>query len=127
MGELPFSEGRPVQLPGPGGPRPQDLRLGPRHAPALLLRAGGGGGGGNKQVEEEEEDDEEEDSDEEESDDDDDDEDEDEDAISNRILKTSNMSVSLMKALGMDVSDKEVKTDWKPPTHAGMTNSKRLV
>ena len=89
--------------------------------------AGGGGGGGNKQVEEEEEDDEEEDSDEEESDDDDDDEDEDEDAISNRILKTSNMSVSLMKALGMDVSDKEVKTDWKPPTQAGMTNSKRLV
>ena len=50
-----------------------------------------------------------------------------EEDFNNRVLKSSNMSMSLMKALGMDVTDKEeVKTSWKPPTFTGVTNSTRI-
>eukprot|EP01042_Synura_sphagnicola_P001457 gene1457-1672_t len=67
----------------------------------------------------------------EDDDDDDDDmdemEDEDEDGYFDSQLKNSTMSYSLMKSLGMDVSeDDEVKTDWKPPSFTGVTNSSRI-
>eukprot|EP01042_Synura_sphagnicola_P002782 gene2782-3390_t len=65
---------------------------------------------------------------EEESDDEEDDEDEDTNADDPTTI-TTNMSLSLMKALGLDTSEKEreVKTDWKPPAESGLNNSHRLV
>jgi hypothetical protein len=56
-------------------------------------------------------------------DDDDDDEDyeDDDDARSESdVLRLENMSVNLMRALGLDTTGMEVETDWKPPSVTGI-------
>ena len=37
------------------------------------------------------------------------------------------MSSNLMSALGLDSSEVDVKTDWKPPSRAGLDNSDAIV
>ena len=51
--------------------------------------------------------------------------DEDEDAYADRIL--SMMSHNLKLATGVRVSDAPLESDWKPPSHAGLSNSDRIV
>ena len=43
-------------------------------------------------------------------------------------LLLSNMSLSLMKALGMDTTGvEEVMTDWRPPSQSGLQHSERKI
>ena len=59
-------------------------------------------------------------------DDDDDDDDYDEEEEEEGALPSSNMSLSLMKALGMDTAGvDEVATDWRPPSQCGLQHSAR--
>ena len=52
----------------------------------------------------------------------------DSDDDSRDISTRANMSVTLMRALGMDVSGvEELPTDWKPPAHSGLNNSDRIL
>eukprot|EP00981_Chlorochromonas_danica_P000433 scaffold96_cov167-Ochromonas_danica.AAC.40 len=74
----------------------------------------------------------EEDEEEEEEDDDEDDDDNDGDILDDNgydknFVPSGGMSLGLMRALGLDTSNVEVKTDWKPPSHSGLNNSSRTV
>ena len=67
---------------------------------------------------------------EEEDDDDDDydyDADEDIDYDNYQLPSTVAMSASLMKALGMDISNVDTTSDWKPPEFTGIGNSERII
>lgn len=59
---------------------------------------------------------------------DDDDEKEEEEEEEEDALPLSNMSLSLMKALGMDTTGvEEVVTDWRPPSQSGLQHSARKI
>jgi hypothetical protein len=66
--------------------------------------------------------------DDEEEEDYDDDEEEEDDDNDEGALPSSNMSLSLMKALGMDTAGvDEVATDWRPPSRSGLQHSARKI
>jgi len=71
---------------------------------------------------------EEEDYDDDDYDDDDDDDYDDDEEEEEGALPSSNMSLSLMKALGMDTAGvDEVATDWRPPSQSGLQHSTRKI
>lgn len=53
-------------------------------------------------------------------DDEDDDDEEDEDGSESELPKGMNMSLNLMRALGLDTTGMECETDWKPPSDIGI-------